>query len=133
MAVSALYSSYFVACFALLWRRCQGRIQDRSKLLPGAPYNLPGSEGHLVWGPWKMPAALGIVINIWACAYLLTITVLTFFPTVTPISASTMNYDILVFGFVVVTCPIYYVFRGRTTYTGPVVEAGNRLSKNDGK
>jgi len=128
----------FLACALLLWRRCTGTIKDASEFDPeeersnespvvrnnGQYYNFnaPGSEGRLVWGPFRMPAALGIATNIFACIYMIIILIFSLFPPVTPTTASGMNYSVLMFGAVSIFSTIYYVGWARKTYNGPLIE-----------
>lgn len=121
MSVSALYASYFATCFGLFCRRVQGRIKSDSG--DAERINLPGSEGRLVWGPWRTPRILGTVINGFACAYLAVMFFFSFWPTATPVNATSMNYSILVFGAAAVLSGVYYAVWARKTYKGPVVEA----------
>ena len=126
LAVNGLYASYLVACALLLWRRCTGSIKDLSTVLHDSDdimnTNLPGSAGHLVWGPWKMPEVIGRPVNAFACIYLTVVFFFTFWPPVTPVTPDTMNYSSLVMGFVAIMSGIYYTFRAHKTYTGPVVD-----------
>ena len=85
--------------------------------------NLPGSGGKLIWGPWRVRGIAGILINILACAYLLLILVFVFWPPTKEVTPATMNYSVLVMGIVAMFSAVYYVFWGRRTYHGPVVEA----------
>ena len=102
LTLASLYSSYFVTCALLLWRRCSGSIKTLSEISPSDPRhintNLPGSAGNLVWGPWRVPGVTGIFINLVACVYLLIILIFTFWPAVVPITPQTMNYSSLVMG-----------------------------------
>lgn len=85
--------------------------------------NLPGSAGHLVWGPWRVPGTAGILINVVACVYLLIILIFTYWPVAVPVSPATMNYSSLVMGSVGILSAIYYIFWAHRTYNGPVVDA----------
>ena len=82
LTLASLYSSYFVACALLLWRRCSGSIKTVTEILAYDSQqlnpNLPGSAGNLVWGPWRMPKVVSILINIVACIYLLIILIFTY-------------------------------------------------------
>lgn len=88
LSIDSLYTSYLLAYGLLLWRRCTGTIKDSSDLeleqeqssttspqQNGRYHNLntPGSEGHWIWGPFRMPAALGIATNVIACLYIIII------------------------------------------------------------
>ena len=56
LTLAALYASYFIACALLLWRRTTGSIKlpDEVDQKDVEGYNLPGSAGNLVWGPWRV-------------------------------------------------------------------------------
>ena len=84
--------------------------------------NLPGSAGNMIWGPWRVPGLLGIIINIFACVYLLIIEIFVFWPPTEHVDAATMNFSCLVFGAVAILSGIYYLFWGRKTYHGPIIE-----------
>lgn len=75
LTLAALYASYFIACALLLWRRTTGSIKspDEVDAMDSEGYNLPGSAGKLIWGPWKVQGILGVLINTFACIYLLII------------------------------------------------------------
>ena len=121
LTIAALYGSYFIACFGLLCRRIQGKIR-----LPEEGnvehVNLPGSAGNLVWGPFRLPGIIGTIINIWACLYLAVVCFFCFWPTETPVTVSSMNYTVLVFGIVTILSTTYYVLWARKTFEGPVIE-----------
>ena len=126
ITVNGLYASYFLACALLLWRRCTGSIRPISETLPSddlqGQMNLPGSSGNLVWGPWRMPEPLGTFTNAFACAFLIVVFFFTFWPPATPVTAKTMNYSVVVMGFVAIVSGIYYVLSAHKTYKGPIVE-----------
>ncbi|KAI9655721.1 MAG: hypothetical protein M1821_005156 [Bathelium mastoideum] len=125
LTLAALYASYFMACFLLLWRRSSGAIKASNLsdgALSDADLNLPGREGHLVWGPWHVPGIIGIIINAFGCVYLVVIFFFAFWPPALPVTPADMNYACLVFGFVAMISAAYYIFQARKTYHGPIVE-----------
>ena len=125
LTINSLYASYFMACFLLLWRRIQGTILDSATALASgeAPRaNIPGSAGRLLWGPWRIREPWGTVINGLACAYLVIVFIFTFFPPATPVTPTTMNYSVLVMGFVTLVSAIYFLVWGHRTYKGPIVD-----------
>lgn len=122
LTVNGLYASYFVACALLLWRRCEGSIQDATQPANSNTTNLPGSPGNLVWGPWRVPEPFGTAVNAFACIYLVVVFFFTFWPPATPVTPDTMNFSSLVMGFVAIMSALYYAIRARKTYTGPVVD-----------
>ena len=46
---------------------------------------------------------------------------MSFFPEATPVTASTFNWNIAIYGFVLVFAVVYYLVHGRRVYAGPVV------------
>ena len=59
-------------------------------------------------------------MNVYALCSLAIMWVFSFFPPIPNPGAATMNWDILIFGMVVLLSVFYYVIRGRHTYDGPV-------------
>lgn len=124
LTVSALYASYLSACLLLLWRRCEGSIKPHDAAVDSAdgPANLPGQEGRLTWGPWRVSEPFGTIINAFACIYLSIVFIFSFFPPATPVTPVTMNWSILVSGAAAILSALYYVLYGRKTYKGPRIE-----------
>ena len=127
LTINGLYSSYFVVCALLLWRRSTGFIKTMSeaKFVGDSPRritNAPGTKAHLVWGYWRLPARLGICVNTFACVFMIIIIFFSFWPPTVAPTASTMNYSCLVTGSVAITSVIYYNLWARKTYNGPLVE-----------
>ena len=87
---------------------------------PQEPVNNVGRR--LVWGPWRIPGALGVVVNAFSCIYLIVALFWSFWPSELPVTAENMNYNVLLIGTVVLVAVVYYLIRGRKEYTGPVVE-----------
>ena len=63
----------------------------------------------------------GMAINIVSVAYLIIFFVFCFFPVATPVTASTMNWNILIYGVVLSFAICYFFVRGRFVYSGPVI------------
>lgn len=99
LAVSALLGTYIISFTCLIFRR-----------LSGEP--LPPRR-------WSLGRA-GIFINLAAVAYLLVVWVFIFFPTSTPVTPSTMNWNVVIFGGTMVFAVIYYFIIGRKHYKSPV-------------
>ncbi|KAI9704508.1 MAG: hypothetical protein M1820_005582 [Bogoriella megaspora] len=91
-------------------------VRDSPRLLA----NTAGAA--LIWGPWHIPGAVGVVLNGFACAFLFTTWFFTFWPEYLPVSAENMNYNCLLWGGVVLLSTVYYLIKGRKYYKGPVVE-----------
>ncbi|MCJ1361829.1 hypothetical protein MMC16_000929 [Acarospora aff. strigata] len=126
LTINGLYSSYFICCSLLLWRRCTGAIHIPAPGNPTHESHLPSTSSRptlpLTWGPWRMPGIFGIVVNAFGCVYMLIILFFSFWPPVTPTTAQTMNYSVLVTGTVVAFAVVYYFLYARRFYVGPVVE-----------
>ncbi|MCJ1261565.1 hypothetical protein MMC22_001430 [Lobaria immixta] len=127
LTVSGLYASYFMCCSLLLWRRCTGAISlppSSGPLTntPAAPQTSAASDPQLTWGPWRIPGVFGVVVNAFACAYMIVIIFFSFWPPATPTTASTMNYSSLVLGAVMIFSVVYYLVWARRVYKGPIVE-----------
>ncbi|KAL9081129.1 MAG: hypothetical protein Q9159_007419 [Coniocarpon cinnabarinum] len=125
LTVSTLYASYLVACVLLLWRRLEGSIHVPDSYSHDAfdvKGNTPGSSGQLHWGPWRVKEPLGTLLNLFACVYLTIVFIFSFFPPSTPVSPGTMNYSVLVSGFVAIASGFYYALVARKTYVGPLIE-----------
>jgi choline transport protein len=130
LVISTLYSSYLLVCALLLHRRITGTIHapspshdhDQSTTQPTIHPSTSPSTTRITWGPWHVTGALGIANNTFACIYLLILLFFSFWPAATPTTAATMNYSVLVTGFVLGFSVLYYVFWARKFYTGPVVE-----------
>lgn len=127
LTLAALYASYFIACALLLWRRAIGSIMSSDEVdqVDAEKYNLPGSAGKLTWGPWRVRGLPGVLINTFACIYLLIVWIFVFWPPTNDVTPASMNYSSLVMGAVAIFSAFYYVFWGRRTYHGPVVDTVN--------
>ena len=119
LTVSSLYFSYLIAAGLLLWRRTSGGIsstQSRDDLL----VNTTGTK--MIWGPWHIPGLFGTMNNAFACLYMMTIFIFSFWPPEFPVTAQNMNYSIVVSGAIFIFSVTYYIGWARKEYTGPVVE-----------
>ena len=119
LSVVGLFGSYFLVASLLFWRRLRGDI----KLYPSsadALTNLPGKE--LTWGPWRIPGVFGLMTNSFAIIYLIIIFFFSLWPPTNHPTASTMNYSSLMFGGTMIFSVLYYFFRARKVYKGPVIQ-----------
>ena len=114
LVLEGFYTSYFLACSMLLYRRIRGEIHD-SEVESSA-------EVPVHRGPWCLKGYWGIANNVVACAYLILIAFFSYWPAMIPVSAATMNYSSLVLGVVAIASMIYYYVWARKTYKGPIVE-----------
>lgn len=99
LGTTALLSSYICSIGCMIWRRCTNK-----SLLP-SKFSL---------GKW------GLAINIISEIFLVTFFVLAFFPVAPNPDAADMNWNILIYGGVVLFSLIYYFASGRHRYVGPV-------------
>lgn len=119
MAVSGLYLSYLMVASLLLYRRCTGAISmyhDGEDIL----VNVPGAK--LMWGPFRVPGFLGILINGYAVIYMIIVVFFSFWPTQMSIDRTTMNFSVVGTVGTIILAIIYYVLRARKVYQGPVME-----------
>ncbi|KAF5022852.1 hypothetical protein F66182_5085 [Fusarium sp. NRRL 66182] len=113
VAISGLYTSYFLPAILLLYRRCDQNYKIR---------NIAGDGQVLEWGPWHLPGVFGIANNVFACAFILIIWFFSLWPPQTPVDATTMNYAPLMTGGIAVLATIYYLLMANKVYVGPKVE-----------
>ena len=119
LSVVGLFGSYLLVAVLLLWRRLRGDI----KLYPSSGdvlTNLPGKE--LTWGPWRVPGVFGTMTNSFAIIYIIVIFFFSLWPPTNHPTAATMNYSSLMFGGTMIFSVLYYFFRARSVYTGPVIQ-----------
>jgi hypothetical protein len=126
MVLEGFYISYLLAIGLLLWRRLRSDL-DEEGTSTTTSYNVASPsdtfEHNLCWGPWRVRGALGIANNIFACCYLLLLIFFSFWPaTVDVTDLTSMNWSVLVVGFVMLFSVGYYIVWARKIYTGPIVE-----------
>ena len=73
-------------------------------------------------GPFNMGKA-GYFVNAWACIWTLFASIIFILPTAIPVAADNMNYAVAFLGGILLFALIYWYARGKSFYTGPVVEA----------
>ena len=105
LTLSALLGSYVLSIGCILSKRL------RREPLPPARWSL---------------GRAGMAINIIALIFLLPCFAFCFFPTATPVTAKTMNWNVAMFGGIFLWATAYYVVKGRKTYIPPV-----RIVKRD--
>jgi choline transport protein len=150
LTITGFYGSYFLPCALLLYRRIKGQIapyhgaapeddtvnninevteagpsgDEKGTIDPTAPEEDAAlSQGRLVWGPWHIPGILGIINNAYACVYMIFVIFWSVWPPATPVTASTMNYSVVVTGGVIILSMVWYFIRGRHEYKGPLVDS----------
>lgn len=124
LALAGFYSTYFMSCALLLYRRLATNIH----MPDSSAYNTPAykdqdtDEYVLIWGPWHVRGALGVANNILSCCYLILIWFFGFFPPATPVTATSMNWSSVVFGGTALFAVLYYIVWGKRQYRGPLIE-----------
>jgi amino acid transporter len=128
MSTSGLYLSYMVCCILLLYRRCTGGIIDpnesentNSPVADNAQIvNTTGAK--LVWGPFHLKGVFGVAVNAFAIAYMMITVFFSFWPPAAEVDSSTMNYSAVGTVGTMLLSFVYYFFRARHVYEGPVIE-----------
>ena len=106
LTISSLISSYTVSIGCIFLKRLRGQ---------------PLPHAHFSLGRW------GLAINFVALAFLIAFFIFCFFPTATPVTPQTMNWNISMFGGITIFSTIYYVVYGRFQYTPPVQIQNRKL------
>ncbi|KAJ4988312.1 hypothetical protein SVAN01_06247 [Stagonosporopsis vannaccii] len=123
VSIAGLFASYLLTSCLLLYRRCTGAILPSSAAYEhSTPSVTDDGMVRAVWGPWKIPGALGVANNAFACAYLSFVFFFSFWPSFKEVTPATMNWSILVTGAIALLSAVYYLVWARKTYHGPVVE-----------
>lgn len=99
LSTTALISTYIVSIGCIIWRRATGQPMLKS------PFTL---------GRW------GLAINIASVVFLSFILVVAFMPTSPNPAVELMNWNIAIYGAVMVVSVAYFVVKGRHHYVGPV-------------
>lgn len=141
LTITGFYGSYLLPASLLLYHRIKGHVMPYGtdpEELTNAPEGSAAYEAEkvttpsssevvvaqikLIWGPWHIPGLLGTINNAYACVYMVFVIFWSVWPPVTPVSASTMNYSVVVTGGVLILAGIWYAIRGRHEYRGPLVD-----------
>lgn len=109
LAVTALLGTYITSFVCLIQRRILGEP------LPPRRWTL---------------GRFGIFVNIGAVLFLAVVWVFVFFPVSTPVTPSTMNWNVVMFGGTMIFAVIYFFLVGRKTYKGPVDLMQRSLSRS---
>lgn len=122
VAIAGLFSSYLLTSSLLLYRRCTGAIVLPSEAFEAEPTTTTDGMVRATWGPWRVPGALGIANNVFACAYLAFVFFFSFWPSFAEVVPANMNWSILVTGAIALFSAVYYLIWAKHTYHGPIVE-----------
>ncbi len=63
---------------------------------------------------------MGLPVNIFSVAFLSFVYVMCFFPSSSNPPLMSMNWSVLIYGCIILFSLVYYYFRGRHVYVGPV-------------
>ncbi|RMZ89218.1 hypothetical protein DV736_g3555, partial [Chaetothyriales sp. CBS 134916] len=99
LGLGALLASYLISISCMFLRRL------RRQPLLDASFKL---------GNWGFP------INLCSIGFLLLVWVMSFFPSAPNPDPTSMNWSAMVFGVVIIASALYYIFRARHVYIGPV-------------
>jgi choline transport protein len=80
-------------------------------------------NARLVWGPFRLPGPFGIINNLYACCYMVFVIFWSVWPPSTPVTASTMNYSVVVTGGVMLLSAVWYFVRAKNVYKGPLIDS----------
>ncbi|KAL4948272.1 hypothetical protein BDW69DRAFT_189426 [Aspergillus filifer] len=117
----SLYLSYLTVGALLLYRRCTGANSMFATGEDSAVTNVPGAK--LVWGPFHIPGTWGVAVNAYAVIYMIIMVFFSFWPSqMEGLNKSNMNFRVVGTVGTIILAVIYYVFRTRKVYTGPVVQ-----------
>jgi choline transport protein len=75
----------------------------------------------IAFGPWNM-GRYGLAVNIYALCYTVIVTVFSFFPPTTPVTAVSMNWSIAVYGGAILFGLVFWVVSGRKQWQGPLLD-----------
>lgn len=76
---------------------------------------------EIPYGPWKL-GRWGIAANAFTLFWGVIVMFFSFWPSVSPVDAATMNWSCLLYGATTLFSIIFYFLRGRHKYNGPVIE-----------
>ncbi|KAH8809392.1 amino acid/polyamine transporter I [Xylogone sp. PMI_703] len=141
LTITGFYGSYLVPSALLLYHRLKGNVGHGTNTAPMAPQHpttttasatdeeksTTGNEIEIAlpplnWGPWYIPGWLGTLNNAYACVYMVFVIFWSVWPPETPVTASTMNYSVVVTGGVLIFAGLWYMVRARREYKGPIVD-----------
>ncbi|GIZ43014.1 hypothetical protein CKM354_000626000 [Cercospora kikuchii] len=147
LTITGFYGSYLVPASLLLYHRIKGNIaphgSDQEDLSSSSARDLvqdgrivkspttsdestDGStvvaETRLVWGPWHVPGIWGILNNLYACCYMTFVIFWSVWPPTYKVTASTMNYSVVITGGVLILSAAYFYAYAKKHYKGPLID-----------
>ena len=151
LTITGFYGSYMLPAVLLLWRRIKGEIapygtvpdtndsastggllnKADDRMDTKSPTSSAASDGaievldaKLIWGPWHLPGWLGIINNAFACCYMTFVIFWSVWPPDYHVTASTMNYSIVITGGVMILSAVWYYVYAKRHYHGPLIDEG---------
>lgn len=79
-------------------------------------------NARLIWGLWHIPGIFGILNNLYACGYMSFVIYWSVWPPDSSVTASTMNYSVVVTGGVMILSAIWYYLKAKHEYKGPLID-----------
>nr|AQV04225.1 putative amino acid transporter [Alternaria oxytropis] len=76
--------------------------------------------GQFTPGPWHL-GKYSLFVNAYACLWTLFLSVIFIMPTIRPVTSENMNYAIAYLAAILFFSMLYWVFRGKKHYTGPLI------------
>ncbi|ORY16633.1 amino acid/polyamine transporter I [Clohesyomyces aquaticus] len=101
LVAAGLFSSYIITISLMIRKRLVGE--------------------EIPFGPWNL-GKYGLAVNVYAVLYTVIVTLFSFFPPATPVTAVTMNYSCVVYGGTVLFGLVFWVVRGRSQWQGPLMD-----------
>lgn len=89
--------------------------------------------GHFTPGVWYMGKNLSYISAVYSVVWMTFIFILLLFPSYPDPTSDEMNYAVVVLGFVLIFCVVYYWmpgFGGKTFFTGPVRTIDEIIDEN---
>jgi len=120
LTITGLYTSYLIGNSLLMWRRMRGDIKEFVR--SDDQIIISVDTDTYIWGPWRIPEPFGTINNIFGNIFLVIVLFFSYWPTAIHPNKTTMNYNILLEGSVLIGAIVYYIGWARKSYTGPVVE-----------
>lgn len=99
LALTSLMSSYIISISCVVIKRVRGEPLPRHR--------------------WSL-GKFGLPINIASLIFLIPMYVFSFFPLVTPVNNTTMNWSIVMYAGVIIFATVYYWLYGRHKFIPPV-------------
>ncbi|VUC31955.1 unnamed protein product [Clonostachys rosea] len=87
------------------------------------PHLITGRK-NITYGPFRLPGIVGFIVNGISCAYLIVWPIMYTFPFSLPTNAQSMNYASLIWGGLTIFVALFWFFKARKGYQGPITLGG---------